>query len=90
MQILQKAEEKGMLATCRKYEISLSYYYRWKSWFIKMGIDGLQRQHNRVDPAIKELEKENERLNKIITRQALELEVKSQFEKTQQQKRRSS
>ena len=54
-----------------------------------MGIDGLQRQHYRVDPAIKELEKENERLNKIITRQALELEVKSQFEKTQQQKRRS-
>lgn len=88
MQILREAEEHGMLATCRKYEIAQSLYYRWKSQFDQKGIDGLQGQYYRVDPRVRELEKENERLKKIIARQALELEVKSELlKKTQQLKR---
>ena len=71
MEILRDAEENGMLATCRKYEIAQSLYYRWKNRFDQMGIDGFQGQHYRVDPAIRDLEKENERLKKIIARQAL-------------------
>jgi len=91
MQILREAEENGMLATCRKYEIAQSLYYRWKSQFDRMGIDGLQGQYYRVDPKVRELEKENERLRKIIARQALELEVKTELlKKTQHQKRRSN
>jgi len=90
MDILREAEQNGMLSTCRMYEITQSLYYRWKSWFDKMGIDGLQGQYYRLDPAVKELEKENERLKKIIARQALELEVKTELlKKTLQQKKRS-
>ena len=90
MQILREADENGMLATCRKYEIAQSLYYRWKNQFNKMGIDSLQGLYYRVDPAVRELEKENERLKKIIARQALELEVKTELlKKTLQQKKRN-
>ena len=89
MQILREAEENGMLATCRKYEIAQSLYYRWKNRFDQMGIDGLEGQYHRIDPEVRTLEKENERLKKIIARQALELEVKGELlKKTQQLKKR--
>lgn len=90
MHILREADESGMLATCRKYEIAQSLYYRWKSQFDLKGIDGLQGQYYRVDPRVRELEKENERLKKIIARQALEIEVKSELlKKTQLLKKRN-
>jgi transposase-like protein len=60
VQILREAEEHGMLATCRKYGIVQSLFYRWKNRFDQYGIDGLQGQYYRVDPQVRELEKENE------------------------------
>jgi len=64
--------------------------YHWKNKFDYGGIDGLQKQYKRIDPDIRELEKENDRLKKIIARQALEIEIKSELlKKTAQQKRRS-
>jgi hypothetical protein len=47
--------------------------------FNKHGPDGLAPQYHRVDPEVRVLEKENERLKKIIARQALELEVKEEL-----------
>ena len=89
LQILREAEAEGMLATCRKYEIAQSLFYRWKHAFEQKGIDGLQGQYYRVDPEVKALEAENERLKKIIGKQALELEVKNELlKKTEQLKRR--
>ena len=88
MQILREAEENGMLATCRKHEIAQSLFYRWKNKFDQYGIDGLQGQYYRVDPQVRELEKENERLKKIIAKQALELEVKSELLKKTKQLRK--
>ena len=79
MEVLREAEQNGMVATCRKYDIAQSLYYQWKRKFDQHGIDGLQGQYYRVDPQVRELEKENERLKKIIARQALELEVKSEL-----------
>jgi putative transposase len=49
-----------MVATCRKYEIAQSLFYSWKNQFDQRGIDGLAGQHYKVDPAVRELEKENE------------------------------
>jgi len=89
MQILREAEANGMLATCRKYEIAQSLFYRWKHQFDEKGIDGMQPQYHRIDPEVKALEKENERLKRIIAKQALELEVKSELlKKTEQINRR--
>jgi putative transposase len=84
MQILREAEENGMLATCRKHDLAQSLFYRWKDKFNSRGIDGLQPQQYRVDPGVRELEKENARLKKIIAQQALELEVKSELLKKTQ------
>jgi len=89
LQILREAETEGMLATCRKYEIAQSLYYRWKHAFEQNGMDGLQGQYYRIDPELKALQEENEKLKKIIGKQALELEVKNDLlKKTEQLKRR--
>ncbi len=88
MQIIREAEENGPSVACRKYEITHSLFYRWKGQFNSNGIEGLQGQYHRVDPEVRGLEKENERLKKIVARQALELEVKSELlKKTQHLKR---
>ena len=76
MQMIREAEEIGPAAVCRKYEITHSLFYRWKNQFNTNGIEGLQGNRFKADPAIKELELENERLKKIVAPQALELEVK--------------
>lgn len=89
MQILREAESEGMLATCRKHEIAQSLYYRWKHAFEQKGVDGLQGQYYRIDPEVKALQEENERLKRIIGKQALELEVKNDLlKKTEQLKKR--
>ena len=89
MQILREAESEGMLATCRKHDIGQSLFYRWKHAFEQKGIDGLQGQYYRIDPEVKALQEENERLKRIIGKQALELEVKNDLlKKTEQLKKR--
>lgn len=85
MRILQEAESEGMLATCRKHQIAQSLFYRWKHQFDRQGIDGLSHSYYRVDPEVKALQLENERLKKIIAKQALELEVKSELLKKSEQ-----
>jgi putative transposase len=79
LEILREAEQQGIEETLRKHNLSRSLYYRWKSKFDHAGVDGLRDQYYRVDPSIKLLEKENERLRKIIAKQALELEVKEEL-----------
>ncbi len=79
MQMIREAEEIGPSAVCRKYEITHSLFYRWKNQFNTNGIEGLQGNRFKTDPVIKELEVENERLKKIVARQALELEVNNEL-----------
>lgn len=85
LEILRYAEQHGMVATCRTYELSQSLYYRWKHAFDRKGMDGLAPAYPRVDPEVRALEQENERLRKIIAKQALELEVKSELIKKNDQ-----
>jgi putative transposase len=40
---------------------------------------GLKRKYRTIDPAVKQLEQENERLKKIIAKQALEIEFKDEL-----------
>ena len=79
MQILREVDGGGMVATLRKYEVSHSLFYRWKNQFDSSGVDGLRPHYYKLDPETKELREENEKLKKIIARQALELEVKSEL-----------
>jgi transposase-like protein len=79
LSILQEAGREGQSETCRKYNLSPSSFLRWKKKYLSKGMDGLKPSYKRVDPAIRDLEEENERLKKFIARQALELEVKSEL-----------
>ncbi len=79
LSILQEGENNGVELTCRKYNISRSLYYRWRNSFNRQGPDGLAPKYHKIDPEVRALEKENERLKKIISRQALELEIKEEL-----------
>ena len=79
LSILQEAQREGQAQTCRKYNLSSSVIVRWKKKYLGQGINGLKPAYRKVGPAMRDLEEENERLKKIIARQALELEVKSEL-----------
>ena len=79
LSILQEAEREGTVETSRKYNISPSLLSKWKERYVSKGAAGLKPQYHRVDPQVSALEEENERLKRIIARQALELEVKGEL-----------
>lgn len=77
--ILREADREGRAETLRKYNIAPSLFDRWRKKYLSEGIEGLKPKYRRVDPQLKELEDENERLKRIIAKQALELEVKCEL-----------
>ncbi|HEX8039043.1 MAG TPA: transposase [Chryseosolibacter sp.] len=79
LSIIREAEREGFTETCRKYNLSPTLLSRWKQKYLAKGAEGLKPSYRRVDPELRALEEENERLKKIIARQALELEVKSEL-----------
>src|SRR6478609_55867 len=79
LSIIQEAEREGYMETCRKYNLSPTLLSRWKQKYQAKGVEGLKPAYRRVDPEVRALEEENERLKRIIARQALELEVKTEM-----------
>lgn len=79
LSILQEGEREGQASTIRKYHLTPSLYARWKRKYLNEGIYGLKDKHKKSDPALQALELENERLRRIIAKQALEIEVKSEL-----------
>ncbi len=79
LSIVQEAQREGSAQTCRKYNLAPSLLARWKNKYLANGVNGLKNTYHRVDPEVRALEEENERLKRIIARQALELEVKGEL-----------
>lgn len=79
LSIVREAEREGRSETIRKYQVAPSLFDRWRRKYVTTGIEGLKSQYRRIDPQVRELELENERLKRIIARQALELEVKTEL-----------
>lgn len=80
LSILREAEREGRSETIRKYQLAPSLFDRWRRKYLTGGIAGLQGVAKRVDDRkVRELEEENERLKRIVAKQALELEVKSEL-----------
>jgi transposase-like protein len=79
LSLIQEAEREGYMETCRKYNLSPTLLSRWKQKYQAKGAEGLKPAYKRVDPELRALEEENERLKRIIARQALELEVKTEL-----------
>jgi transposase-like protein len=82
--ILQEAEREGLTETARKYNIAHSVLHYWKKKYLSMGKNGLKAAYKRIEPEVRELEEENARLKRIIAKQALEIEVKTEVIKKSQ------
>lgn len=70
--IVQEAEREGRSVTLRKYNVAPSLLDRWRKKYLNHGVDGLKNQHRKIDPHVREMEQENERLKRLIARQTLE------------------
>lgn len=79
LSIIQEAQREGHSVTCRKYNLSPSLLTKWKTRYLNKGVSGLQNTYKRIDPLVKELELENERLKRIIAKQALQIEVQGEL-----------
>ncbi|MEQ9590846.1 MAG: transposase [Parvibaculaceae bacterium] len=68
VRILKEADD-GMAAVdvCRKHSIAEATFYRWKSKYGGMEVSEVKR--------LKDLERENEALKKIVAEQALDIRM---------------
>lgn len=89
VKILKEAEVSGVVVTCRKYGVDNSTYYTWKERYEEEGISGLKpRGRNQVDPELRVLREENERLKKLVAEKELALQVKDELLKKVSQRGR--
>jgi len=67
--ILQQAEkgEQSILDLCRQHNIAETTFYRWRNRFGSMNVSEATR--------VRELEKENSRLKRLLAERDLELDV---------------
>jgi transposase-like protein len=80
MSLLQEAERNGFMETCRKYNLSPNLLSRWKRKYLTTGSTSDSRRGRKpLDPEVQQLRDENEKLKRIVARQALELEVKTEL-----------
>jgi len=79
LSIIQEGQREGRAATIRKYDIAPSLYDKWRLKYLNQGIEGLKNKYKRIDPAVRDLQEENERLKRISAKQALEIEVKTEL-----------
>jgi putative transposase len=79
LSIIQEGQREGRAQTLRKYNISPSLYDKWRSKYLRDGLEGLKPRYKRIDPIVRDLQEENERLKRIIAKQALEIEVKTEL-----------
>jgi putative transposase len=77
--ILQECEREGFTETSRKYNLAHSVIRYWKKKYLSNGKEGLKMGYKKIDVNVRALELENERLKKIISKQALEIEVKDEL-----------
>jgi transposase-like protein len=77
--ILQEAEREGTTEVARKYNLAHSVLSYWKKKYLAKGKDGLKASYKKVDPQLRTLEEENERLKRLIAKQAIELEFETEL-----------
>jgi transposase-like protein len=77
--ILKEALREGKTETCRQYNLSPSLLRKWQYKYENSGLAGLSDRYKKVDHQAREVELENERLKRIVAKQALELEVMAEL-----------
>lgn len=79
LQIIQESEQNGLTETLRRHNVAQSLFHRWRRAYNGEGMDGLKPKYKTIDPEVKRLQQENERLKKIIAKQALEIDFKDEL-----------
>ena len=79
LQIIQEAEQNGLTETLRRHNVAQSLFHRWRRAYNGEGMDGLKPKYKPIDPEVRRLQQENERLKKIIAKQALEIDFKDEL-----------
>jgi putative transposase len=79
LQIIQETEQFGLQETLRKYNLSQSLFHKWRRAYNGEGMPGLKAKYKTIDPTVRQLEVENERLKRIIAKLALEIEFKDEL-----------
>jgi putative transposase len=75
--ILKDIQRVGVVAGCRKHNISTRTYYDWLDKYNAEGVDGLDRQAQAsVDAELKQLRKENRLLKEMLAEKELEARLK--------------
>jgi putative transposase len=74
--ILKESEAQGVTVTIRKHGIYAQTLYGWKEKYALEGASGLNQAYKRVDPELKKLQLENQRLKQIVAEKELELRIK--------------
>lgn len=71
--ILQQAEkgEQTIQAICREYGLTETTFYRWRKLYGGMNVSEAQR--------LKELEKENVRLKRLLAERDLEVDLRKEY-----------
>ena len=87
LEILQEAEQLGITATLRKHGIYSNTLYQWKEKYAVGGMDALKNNHYRIDPELKRLQKENERLKAVLADKELALAIKEKLLKKSQSRK---
>ena len=77
MEILEQARQLGIAAALRKHNLSYSVFHRWKEKLDVLA-DGDEKrgQQKNVQEKLRELMNENALLKKIISNQAMLIELK--------------
>lgn len=63
----EAAGPEGRASVCRKHGITEQTFYRWRNKYGEMGVPEIRR--------LRELEKENARLKKLVADRSLEIDV---------------
>lgn len=78
--IIKEVKEIGkVVETFRKYSVDPSMYYKWKESYEKFGLDGLKPHYRRMEPWIRKIMKENEKLKKLLAEKELENALLSEY-----------
>ena len=76
------------METCRRYGADPTMFYRWKEAFQTFGMEGLRSRSRSIEPGLRKLKKENERLKKIIAEKELEVSLlQDAYKKTRRRER---
>ena len=76
--ILQEADKEGVVATCRKHQISSSLFYQWRDKMASKGKEGLAYGQAVLSQEVRRLLAENARLKKLLAEKELILDIKEE------------